>query len=98
MCRGRERAHSHEHTHVCTTHLLQELSGIHQFTGAIRDSLHALLPLAIVLQILVFYIVTTSHHKHICLRGEGGREREGGRGREGGREGGRVVGGLEELH
>ena len=48
-------------------YLFKELSSIHKFAGAIRNSLHALLPLAIRLQVLVLNVVPSTHYKHIGL-------------------------------
>ena len=56
-----------------TTYLSQKLVCIDQFAGTIRDPLSsALLTSAVVLKVLVLYVVTSPHYKHIGLGGGGG--------------------------
>ena len=52
-------------------HLVQELSGVHELTGAICDVSTGLLSSAVVLQVLVLNVVPSSHHKHKCLQERG---------------------------
>ena len=64
---------------MSVSYLLQELPGVHQLAGAVRDVSAGLLSLTVVLQVLVLNVIPSSHHKHIRLRGRGGEgEREWG--------------------
>lgn len=56
-----------KHKDIAIQYLIQKLPGIHQFTGSICYGLYTLLPLTIFLEILVLYVIASTHNINKCL-------------------------------